>query len=318
MTTVAVVVAYDHPTILSDLNTYSATYGLPPMADCPVAQGTPSAPCFQKVDQRGGTAYPTQSAGWALETAMDVEIVHALCRNCNLLLVEADTSSYVDLMGAIDRAVALGARVVSNSWGSIEFASEADLFDVHLNVPGVAMTFSSGDGGYGVSVPAASRRVTAVGGTTLTLSGTAYVGETAWAGAGSGCSAYEPKPTWQKDVGCPRRAIADVSAAADPATGAAVYSTVPYYGATGWLQVGGTSLASPLVAATYALSGNTGSTASPANSLPYALGRYKSSLRDVTSGSNGACPPSLRYLCAARAGYDGPTGLGTPLGARAF
>ena len=126
-----------------------------------------------------------------------------------------------------------------------ETADDASYF----NHPGVAITASSGDSGYGVEYPAASRYVTAVGGTTLSLgSGGSYGGESVWSGSGSGCSVYETKPAWQTDTGCSQRTVADVSADADPNTGAAIYDSVSYYGQTGWFQVGGTSLSSPLVA----------------------------------------------------------------------
>jgi subtilase family serine protease len=139
----------------------------------------------------------------------------------------------------------------------------------------------------------------AVGGTTLNLnSNNTYNSETVWRGTGSGCSAYEPKPTWQKDTGCVRRTVADVAADADPNTGAAIYDSVRYQGQSGWFQVGGTSLASPLIAAVYALAGNASSTID--GSYPYA---HTSALHDVTSGSNGCGS----YLCTGVVGYDGPT-----------
>lgn len=308
--TIAIVDAYDHPRILSDLNTYSAQFGIPGLASCPVSAGTTSSPCFQKVDQNGGSSYPRTNSKWALEIALDVEAAHALCQNCNILLVEAKSASYGDLMAAVDRAVAMGAKVVSNSYGSNEFSSETQI-DSHFNKAGVAFTFSSGDSGYGTSYPAASQYVTAVGGTTLNMNGNSYVSESVWSGAGSGCSLYESKPSWQTDTGCSNRTIADVSADADPNTGAAVYDSVSYFGYKGWFTVGGTSLASPLVAAVYAL-GGVPAGSSP-SSLPYA---NVSALRDITSGSNGTCNPT--YLCTGTAGYDGPTGLGSPNGTAAF
>lgn len=311
--TIAVVDAYDHPNIFSDLNYYSQSFGIPQMASCLITSGTTTTPCFQKVDQRGGTSYPSTNSGWALEIALDVEIAHAICQNCNILLVEADSNSYSNLMAAVDQAVAMGADVVSNSYGSGEFYSETS-FDSHFNIPGVAITFSSGDSGYGASYPAASPYVTAVGGTTLTLSGNTYVSEKAWRGAGSGCSALESKPGWQVDTGCSRRMIADVSADADPNTGAAVYDSVPYNNQVGWFKVGGTSLASPLIAATFALAGNTSESINP-SSLPYSS---PANFHDVTSGSNGRCRNKPAYFCNALSGYDGPTGLGTPNGFSAF
>lgn len=311
-TTIAIVDAYDHPNIYSDLLVYRSAFGITtPLGNCPVSTGTPSSPCFQKVDQNGGTRYPKVNAGWALEIALDVEVAHAICQNCNILLVEAKSNSYADLMTAVDRAVSMGANVISNSYGSSEFSGET-AYDSHFNVSGRAFTFSSGDAGYGTSYPAASQYVTAIGGTTLTLNlDNTYYSETAWSGAGSGCSLYEIKPLWQTDSGCSRRTIADVSADADPNTGAAVYDSVRYQGRQGWFKVGGTSLASPLIAGVYALSGNT---SGPANSLPYSSN--PSLLHDITFGSNGSCGGS--YLCTAVSGYDGPTGLGSPNGSGAF
>src|SRR5262249_52044078 len=182
----------------------------------------------------------------------------------------------------------------------------------YFNHPGVVITAATGDNGYQVQFPAASQYVTAVGGTTLRLNGDGSWGsETAWSGTGSGCSIYIDKPVWQTDSGCFGRTVADVAADADPNTGAAVYDSVSYFGQSGWFQVGGTSLASPIIASAYALTG----TASSANygSTPYGQTSF---LHDITSGSNGGCSPL--YLCTAGAGYDGPTGLGTPNGLTAF
>jgi hypothetical protein len=308
---IAIVDAYDDPNIKSDLDTYSRQYSLPVLPTCsgPVATAT-NKPCFQKVNQNGGTSYPRANAGWALEISLDVEIAHAVCQNCSILLVEATTNSFANLMAAVDQAHAQGATVISNSYGASEFSGET-AYDSHFMLPGTAITFSSGDAGYGAQYPAASQYVTAVGGTTLNLSGNTYVSESAWSGAGSGCSAYETKPSWQSDSGCANRTVADVSAVADPATGAAVYDSVTYQGRKGWFVVGGTSLAAPLVAGVYALGGVP--TASQANSLPYS---GTTNLHDVVGGSNGTC--SSLYLCTGIVGYDGPTGLGSPNGSGAF
>ncbi len=314
--TIAIVDAYDHPNILSDLNTYSTAFSIPTMTSCAVSGGTSSSPCFQKVNQNGGTSYPSTNSGWALEISLDVEAAHAICQNCNILLVEANSNSYSDLLTAVDRAVAMGANVVSNSYGSGEFSSEAS-FDSHFNHPGVAITFSAGDSGFGTGYPAASPYVVSVGGTTLNLGlNNTYGSESVWNGTGSGCSKYESKPIWQLDSGCSRRTMNDVAADADPNTGAAVYDSVPYNGASGWFQVGGTSLSSPLIAATYALAGGIGSV--QAGSLPYNQFNYSSNLHDVTTGRNGRCRGLSTYLCTAISGYDGPTGLGTPNGTGAF
>lgn len=309
---IAIVDAYDDPSILSDLNKYSTTFGIPTMPACSGTISASAVPCFQKVDQTGGTSYPQVNAGWALEIALDVESAHAMCQNCGILLVEASSNSYANLMAAVDRAVAMGATVISNSYGSSEFSGE-NAYDSHFNIPGVAITFSSGDNGYGASYPAASPFVTAVGGTRLNLNADkTYNSETAWSGSGSGCSAYETKPIFQTDPSCLNRMISDVSADADPNTGAAVYDSVRYQGRKGWFKVGGTSLASPLVAGMYALAGGVPSGVQ-GNSLPY---NNTAALHDVISGSNGSCGGT--YFCTALTGYDGPTGLGTPNGTGAF
>jgi subtilase family serine protease len=306
--TIAIVDAYNHPSIKADLDTYNSTFGLPSFPSCSASVTTS---CFTKVNQRGGTSYPSTNSGWALEIALDVETAHQTCQNCKLILVEADSNSYANLMTAVDEARALGATVISNSYGSSEFSGET-AYDSHFNHPGTAFTFSSGDNGYGATYPAASPYVTAVGGTSLSLTSTnTRQAESVWNGAGSGCSAFELKPSFQHDSGCSRRTIADVSADADPNTGAAVYDSVRYQGRKGWFQVGGTSLAAPLIAGVYALAGNL-TTLAPANSMPYTS---SSNLYDVISGSNGTCGT---YLCNGGSGFDGPSGLGSPIGFGAF
>jgi subtilase family serine protease len=301
---IAIVDAYDDPNIEKDLAVYSSQNGLPLC--------TTANTCFKKVNQTGGTKYPRSNSGWALEISLDVEIAHALCPNCKILLVEASSNSYANLLAAEDYARA-HATVVSNSWGGGESSSETS-YDSHFVTKGIPTTFSTGDNGYGVEYPAASQYVTAVGGTTLNLTSSyTRLTETVWSGTGSGCSAYEPKPSWQTDTsGCSRRTVGDVAADADPNTGAAIYDSVSYLGQSGWFQVGGTSLASPIIAATYALAGN--GTSTIYGSYPYNSSSY---LFDVTSGSNGSCGSSA-YLCTGEIGYDGPTGNGTPDGVGAF
>lgn len=310
---IAIVDAYDHPSILNDLNTYSTAFGIPKLPSCAGPVASSPVPCFQKVNQLGGSSYPQTNAGWALEIALDVEAAHAMCQNCSILLVEATSNSFADLMAAVDRAVILGANEISNSYGASEFSGET-AYDYHFDHPGIAVTVSSGDGGYGVEYPAASPFVTAVGGTSLYFNPNgSYNYEKAWAGAGSGCSAMEmAKPLWQNDGDCAGRMVSDVSAVADPNTGMAVYDSVRYQGKKGWFKVGGTSLSAPLIAAMYALAGGIPAGAYGA-SLPYAnsLG-----LHDVTLGSNGSCGGS--YFCTALSGYDGPTGWGTPNGLGSF
>jgi subtilase family serine protease len=299
--TIGIVDAYDDPNIQNDLNTFDSYYGLPAC----------STGCFTKINQTGGTSYPSRNAGWALEISLDVETAHEVCPNCKIVLVEASSNSLANLGAAENEAAAWGATVISNSYGGGEYSGEVSDQATYFTHPGIAITASSGDGGYGVEFPAAASTVTAVGGTTLKLnSNNTWLSESVWSGAGSGCSAYVAKPSWQADSGCTRRAVADVSADADPNTGAAVYDSVRYQGQSGWFQVGGTSLASPLVAAVYALAGNASSID---GSYPYS---QASSLHDVTTGSNGSCGGS--YLCTAKPGYDGPTGLGSPNGTGGF
>jgi N-acetylneuraminic acid mutarotase len=303
--TVAIVDAYDDPNAATDMNTYRTQYGLPA---CTEASG-----CFTKADQRGGTNYPIPNASWSQEISLDLDMVSAACPNCHILLVEADDNSIASLGAAVDEAVALGAKFVSNSYGAGEDPAETGWDTDYYDHPGVAVTASTGDYGYGAAYPATSPDVTAVGGTSLTQDTGTTRGwtETAWSGAGSGCSAYEAKPAWQTDTGCTQKTEADVSAVADPATGVAVYDS---YQAGGWSVFGGTSAASPLIAATYALAGTPVAGTNPA-SYPYA---NPAAINDVTSGSNGTCSPSPAYLCTAGPGYDGPTGLGTPAGVAAF
>jgi len=298
--TVAIVDAYNDPNAEADLGVYRSQFCLPA---CTTANS-----CFRKVNQSGGTKYPSASASWAQEISLDLDMVSAICPNCHILLVEASTPSFVNLGTGVNTAVNLGANTISNSYGGSESSGESS-YASYYNHPGHAITASSGDSGYGVQVPAAYNTVTAVGGTSLTHSGSSW-SETAWSGAGSGCSAYISKPSWQTDSGCSNRTVADVSAVADPNTGVSVYDSYAYQGQSGWLVFGGTSVASPIIASVYALAGN----ASSVNygSYPYS---HTTSLHDVTSGSNGSCG---NYLCNAGPGYDGPTGLGTPNGTGAF
>jgi subtilase family serine protease len=303
--TVAIVDAYDDPSAEADLGVYRSQYGLPA---CTTANG-----CFKKVDQDGGTSYPKKDGGWAEEISLDLDMVSATCPTCHILLVEADSASFADLGAAVNRAAATsGVVAISNSYGGSD-ASDSS-YGSYYNHPGIAVTASSGDSGYGASYPADSHYVTAVGGTTLNKSSSTSRGwtETAWSDAGSGCSSYNAALSGQSsfDTGCSKRAEADVSAVADPNTGVAVYDSFAYQGYSGWLVFGGTSVSSPVIASVFALAGNT---ASIDNNYPYT---HSSALNDVTSGSNGSC--STKQWCNARTGWDGPTGLGTPNGTGAF
>jgi hypothetical protein len=305
--TVAVVDAFDDANAESDLATYRSTFGLPA---CTTANG-----CFQKVDQDGGTNYPQPPpAGdnWIPEIGLDLDMVSAICPNCHIILVEADSDQDNSLFFSENEAVALDATEISNSWGGREFVGENTYDQQYFTHPGVAITASTGDNGYGVAYPAASPYVTAVGGTDLTPSTNARGWtETAWNGAGSGCSGVEARPSWQTANAnitsrCARRADADISAVAD--TGTPVYSYDSAGG--GWIEVGGTSVSSPIIASVYALTSS-----APINNASY-IYSHTSGLNDVTSGSNGSCGGV--DLCTAVTGWDGPTGLGTPDGTTAF
>jgi subtilase family serine protease len=301
--TVAVIDGYDDPSAERDLGVYRTEFGLPP---CTTANG-----CFRKLDQTGARHYPQADGGWGQEISLDLDMVSAVCPLCHVMLVEATTTSMANLGAAVDTAVRLGANAVSNSYGGPD-ASDRN-YGRYYHHPGVAVTASAGDSGYGVSYPASSKWVTAVGGTTLQRStSTRGFTESAWSGGGSGCSS-DNTTTWQPvaTTGCPDRAVADVSAVADPATGVAVYDSYAFEGTSGWLTFGGTSASSPIIAAVYALAGNTADVTSGAY-----LWAHHGWLRDITSGSNGTC--ATKQWCNARTGWDGPTGWGTPDDVAAF
>jgi hypothetical protein len=306
--TVAIVDAYDLPTADADLTTYRSKYGLPAC--------TAATFCFRKVNQNGLTTPPAADTGWGQEIALDLDMVSAACPNCQILLVEANSATLSDLGTAENTAVSLGATAVSNSWGGGEWPTEDQADLAYFTHTGVAITASAGDSGYGLEYPAASPNVIAVGGTSLTVSagGRGY-SESVWAGTGSGCSLYEAKPSWQTDLGCANRSVVDVSADADPATGVAVYDSTAHLNQSGWMVFGGTSASAPFIAGAYEL------TDRPAP-MPFYPGQtlyaHPSSFFDVITGSNGPCTPAPAYLCTAQAGYDGPTGLGTPAGIAAF
>jgi subtilase family serine protease len=300
-TLVAIVAAYGSNNAEADLAAFRAQYGLPP---CTTANG-----CFRKMNQEGLTgAYPAQDLGWAQEQALDLDMVSAMCPNCRIDLIEAKTNAFGDFAIAENIAATKGAHVISNSYGTLE-STATMTYERSYNHPGVAITASTGDNGYGVQFPAASPHVIAVSGTTLKVSTTARGWrESVWSGAGSGCSKVYAKPSWQSDRSCAMRMVADVSADANPNTPVAVYGPASLT-RSAWLLFGGTSAAAPLIAGIYGANGG----AVTYGSNPYAR---TGALFDVTSGSNGSCGGA--YLCTGKVGYDGPTGLGTPNGIAAF
>jgi hypothetical protein len=373
--TIALVDAYNDLNAEADLNTYASEFGLPV---CTTANG-----CFKQVGEDGSESdrpFPKSEAElsffasgtkrqrekaeeaeeWALETATDIEVAHAICQNCHILLVEASGPEYGELETSENTAVSLHATEISNSWGGQEGAGDSSAFD-H---PGIPITAAAGDDGYlnwdqyatpneayfdGADYPASSPHVISVGGTELNLEADgSWASELPWSseegGGGSGCSGSLPAPTWQRavadwaQVGCgTHRANADVSADADPSTGVNIYDSTLYPEAgvltlPEWVPIGGTSVAAPIVASMFALAGGAHGVALPAETLYSHLG--SSSLHDVTVGGNGecggnysACSGSLgspfdcgvgAWICNATAGYDGPTGVGTPNGIGAF
>jgi hypothetical protein len=327
--TVAVVDGGADPDASSDLATYRKEWGQPA---CDAATG---AGCVVQVNQEGGTrslpiADPT--GNWEVEESLDLDMVSAICPNCRILLVAASlvndgldgyNPTIEDFAKAEDAAVALGAKFVSNSWGGIEYPG-VQAYDSYFRHPGVAITVAAGDDGYGPSYPATSQFVTSVGGTSLAPAAGTSRGwtETVWDGTGSGCSATEAKPAWQtvddtSPDGCLNRTDNDVSAVADPNTGVWVYDTYPNDGESPqWQTVGGTSVASPIIAAVYALAGPPKPGTYPASYL-YQPG-HAADLYPVTSGSNGTCETYRAYLCNGEPGYNAPAGLGTPDGTAAF
>lgn len=306
--TIAIVGAYDHPKIESDLGVFSTQYGL---AACTTANG-----CFRKIYASGHK--PSADSGWALEIALDVEWAHAIAPQAKIVLVEAASSRFGDLMAAVDVAVKNGATVVSMSFGGSEFGSETN-YDSHFRAAGVSFVASSGDSGYGVEYPSASQYVLSVGGTTLQndVYGN-YLGETAWSGSGGGLSAYEPETAAQAAWPLPyagRRGAPDVAYDADPATGFAIYDSVSYNGQAGWFQIGGTSAGAPQWAGLIAIAngmrkaagkGNVGAAYNAVYTA--AKSNYGSDVHDITAGTNGTCGT----LCTTAGGYDYVTGLGSP------
>jgi subtilase family serine protease len=305
--TIGIVDAYDDPNIESDLGKFNGQFGLPA---CTTANG-----CFKKIYASGSK--PKTDAGWALEISLDVEWSHAIAPAAKIVLVEAASSSFANLIQAVDMAVANGASVVSMSFGGSEFSSQTT-YDAHFNVGGVTFTASSGDSGSGVEYPAASPYVVGVGGTTIQTadsSGT-YKSETAWSGSGGGESTVEAEPLYQSSFGIAsnnKRGVPDVAYDADPNTGFSVYDSVRYQGQAGWFQVGGTSAGAPQWAALLAIVNSMRAAAGKGtlNGAQYAFynaSTYSTNFHDITSGSNGTCGS----LCNAGPGYDFVTGLGSP------
>jgi subtilase family serine protease len=307
--TVAIVDAGDDAVAEADLAVYRQTYGLPA---CTTANG-----CFRKVNQDGAAAPLPPDGYWGTEISLDLDLVSAACPNCKILLVESADSQDASLAAAENTAAALGATEISNSYGGQEYSIPLSYAAAYSH-PGVAITASSGDFGYGIpNFPAVLTSVIAVGGTSLArAANTRGWTESVWnsngGAAASGCSAWVDKPSWQHDANCSGRMVADVSADADPNTGPAIYSTAD--GDAGWGVVGGTSAASPFIAGVIGLAGNPSQY--PDASYFYS---HAGRLNDVVGGNNVMFQDcGGDYQCTALPGYDGPTGLGTPNGLGAF
>ncbi|MGH2864534.1 MAG: IPT/TIG domain-containing protein [Solirubrobacteraceae bacterium] len=329
--TIALIDAYDDPSAEADLAVYDETFGLPP---CTSANG-----CFRKIDQEGRSSpLPPEEGEWAGEISIDVQMAHAVCQSCRILLVEADNEEFVSLGAALDAAVDAGATEISNSYAGPEEPALAGVFaeynEDYYDHPGLVITASSGDCGYlneacrgeqhTANFPADSPDVVAIGGTELAEAGGSW-SSTVWDEGGSGCSGVFAAPLWQSNVsdfsatGCAsERSVADIAAVADPESGVDVYdSTREGHGSpTGWGVWGGTSVASPIVAAEFALAGGSHGVPYPAATV-YSHAGDAAALYDVVSGSNGTCG-ATDTACHAAVGFDGPSGVGSPVGLGAF
>jgi hypothetical protein len=314
---VTIVDAFDDPNVEEDLNAYRKHYG---MSECRQSTG-----CFLKLNQKGETKnYPSDKypehfglEDWGLEISLDVDMVSTACPECHIRLVEATNNENSNLYAAEKEAASVaGTTEISDSWGGSEYPEETSA-DTNFNHPGIPTTASAGDLGYGVSYPAASPYVIAVGGTKLKKAeDTRGWEEVAWGGTGSGCSLYEAKPAWQTDPSCAKRIVNDVAADAAVRPGVSVYDSYEYEepsgagtGKLGWVAVGGTSASAPLIAGIEAHGGS-------AMKTEGAEAFYRNTMFDVTSGANGYCGHT--YFCEAAPGYDAPTGWGTPDGAFGF
>jgi hypothetical protein len=323
-TTVAVVDAYNDPAAARDLGKYRSAARLPALK--------PGQ--FTTYNQNGETSPlpPRSPAGddWTQEESLDLDMVSAICPRCTIDLVEARDDGGDGLLAAErTAATTLGAKYISNSWYALETSSDTTYDSKYFGVPGVVYTAAAGDDGYGVVYPAASPHVVSVGGTTLSPAANARGWtESVWdtnstEGTGSGCSGYEPQPSWQASLpiitaACSHRVNNDVAADANPNTGVAIYDTANGNG--GWEEVGGTSESSPIIAAVFALAGNDGD---GGNNAADSIYTHTADLYEVTASSNGTCTPPAAdsVLCTATGAagtYNGPTGWGTPDGLTAF
>jgi len=331
--TIYIVVAYHNPNAAAELAAFNQKFGLPTCttktiatnATLPLASASKSGCDFAVVySTPSGTmtsSVPAYNSSWAMEIALDVQWAHATAPLARIVLIESADASLNSLVGAVKLANAMGPGVVSMSFGANEGSWTASV-DAAFTAPNMTYLAATGDSGAGVSWPSVSSNVVAVGGTTLSYSGSGPRSEVAWSGTGGGTSAYTTKPSYQNSnvpglSGLVRRTVADVSFNADPASGQYVAVISPGSTAANWSSVGGTSLSTPQWAGVIAITNAVRALASkPALGAPHAIlyGQigatptlYSSAFADVTQGTHGSCG-----ACTAKAGYEQLTGLGTP------
>jgi len=297
---IAIIAGYGYDNAEADLGVYRAQWGLP--------RCTSKSGCFSKFNQLGQKGnYPTQNNGWALQSAIELDMASAMCERCMLFLIEADDDSMKNLALAANEAATLGAHVIIAGYGGDEVANKK--LAKYYDHSGLAVVTSAGDDGYGVIFPATSPHVIAVGATKLSLSGGTRLSETVSSLTGSGCSTVFKKPAWQHDPDCSMRTANDVSADGDGSTGVAFYGPDLNSGVPGWFVGAGTAVSASIVGGIYGLG------IKPIKSASR-LYSHGSDLYDITSGSNGSCGSA--YLCHGVTGYDGPSGMGSPNGPAAF
>ncbi|WP_051335543.1 S53 family peptidase [Methylocapsa acidiphila] len=298
---IAIVDAYHYPNALSDLAYFSSRFGLP----------APTAANFQVVFAAG--QQPAIDSGWELEMALDIEMAHATAPKAKIYLVEAASASLSDLLAAVDKAAQLvaaaGGGEVSMSWGGSEFNGQT-AYDSHFSRSGVTFFASTGDSP-GVQWPSSSANVVAVGGTSLSrqLGTMTFLHHASWADAGGGLSAYVARPAYQASVSGTvgsARGVPDIAAVADPSTGVWVYDS----GNGGWLVVGGTSVAAPLVAGIVNASGHF--YASSALELQAIYQNSAANAANFTAATTGYCGPQAAYT--ATTSWNLCLGVGSPKG----
>ncbi|SFK10715.1 S53 family peptidase [Methylocapsa palsarum] len=303
---IAIVDAFDYPAAMSDLARFSSQFGLP----------APTSSNFQVVFAAGTRPPDGSGSGWDIEAALDIEYAHGLAPKAKLYLVEAASDAFSDMFAAVKKAsqlvAAAGGGEVSMSWGGAEFASEKTL-DSHMTTQNVVYFASSGDSP-GTSYPCVSPNVVCVGGTGNSRNQVTgkLGGEVAWNDTGGGTSLYESRPEYQNPISSiigSKRAVPDVAAVADPRTGVWVYNST-YDGAGAWFTVGGTSVASPVMAGIVNSSGHFHQSSIAALTSIYStVGAVGAGWNDVTSGACGYYDGLL-----AKQGWDACTGVGTPRG----